>query len=359
VPVYARSSERMACGRLSDLLIVNCIPEETGWGPVQHMIVLAAKLLEGEVVAAHPSKLPSATRKTLSILHRRSKRGSGHESCLMICAGPADLLRVLDIAGWRQRFGFLAAWIIDSFWLDHISIATRWSRPFDHIFVTGLEDVHYWNRVTQTPITWLPWGSDVLRLGCSTPEREWDVLRVGRQPPEWEDDIATSAAAQLRGLRYRGRPSYAGKSPVQNYEFLMPIYGTSKHVWAFSNRVNPERYTHPTREYVTARWVDALACGATVAGIPPRGPGVDQLLWPGALLDLGTIRRDAGLDALALASNAWRPESAVKNNIMALRKLDWRWRLKSIADVFGISPQPLTGELTLLKQRIAAASSLP
>jgi hypothetical protein len=334
------------------VLIANLVPDEIGWSPIQHMVTLASELLDARVVKLD-RRTPSRTRKLLSVLNRRAKRGNAMESCLMICPGPADLLKVLDIQDWRRRFKFLAAWIIDSYWLDHIPMSIRLSNPFDHFFVTSLDDLDAWKKITGVPTTWLPWGTDALRLGRGASHREWDITRVGRQPPEWDDDLPVTQAAESLSIKYAGRPSMNGLSPLQNLEFLMKVYGNSKYILAFSNSVNPEDYTHPTRQYLTGRWVDALGCGATVAGIAPRGPGTDELLWPGATLDLGSIRRTEGLEVLAAALKRWTMENAAKNNLMALKKLDWRWRYKVLAEAFGFSPAPLVRELKLLQDRIA------
>jgi hypothetical protein len=274
----------------------------------------------------------------------------------VVCAGPADLLKILNLQNWRNRFGFLAAWIIDSFWFDHIPTIARLSNPFDHLFVTSIEDLDKWRKSTGVPTTWLPWGADAFRLGHGASHREWDITRVGRQPPEWDDDLVASKAARALGIKYRGRPIMEGVTPLQNQESLMNIYGTSKYILAFSNSVNPENYTHPTRQYLTGRWVDALACGATVAGIAPKGPSIDDLLWSGATLDFGSIRRNEGLLVLAAALEKWTPAMAVRNNTMALKHLDWRWRFKVIADVFGATPIRLAEELKLLEERISIAA---
>ena len=89
-----------------------------------------------------------------------------------------------------------------------------------------------------------------------------------------------------------------------------------------------------------------------VAGIAPRGVSVESLLWPGATLDFGSIRRDVGLHILEAALKAWTPEVPRVNHTMALRKLDWRWRIKALADVFEIDPAPLTKELWELRNHI-------
>jgi hypothetical protein len=333
------------------VLIVNCVLDDIGWSPIHHMIALASKLLEAEVLTARKDE-PSFVGKISSILRGRSRHASAQESCLLVCKGPSDLVRLLTIDDWRGRFKFLAAWVIDSFWLDHIPVFTRRSKPFDHFFITSVEDLEQWRKITGVPTTWLPWGTDALKLGSDAPDRQWDITRIGRQPPEWEDDVSTARAASLLGIRYRGRVRSDGLTALQNQELVMRVYAESKYLLAFSNAANPERYTHPTRQYLTGRWVDALACGAVVAGIAPRSPGVDELLWPGATLELGSIRRQEGLETLAGALKLWTPQSALRNSAMALEKLDWRWRLKTIADIFAAETPSLRTELELLAARV-------
>lgn len=333
------------------MLIGNLVPDSIGWSPVQHMAALAAELMEAELLTVDP-RGPSPIKKALSMVHRRARRGHGGESCLLICSGPSELARVLNVEDWRKRFKFLAAWVIDSFWLNRIPNSIRFSGLFDHFFVTSIEDVDAWRRITGVPTSWLPWGSDALRLGGGAASRIWDLTRVGRQPPEWDDDAATAEVAASLGIRYHGRPRREGLSPLRNMEFLMDVYRNSKYLLAFSNSVNPEKYTHPKREYLTGRWVDALACGAIVAGIAPRGRSIDDLLWSGSTLELGSIRRREGLEVLASALKTWTPEAAARNHLMALKVLDWRWRFKVLADAFGVTPGSLHADLALLERRI-------
>jgi hypothetical protein len=340
------------------LLIVNAIPHDLGWSPIQHMIAIAGELLDCDVVIPDRSR-PSNTTKILSVLRKRTRNGAGNETCLLVCAGPADLLTILNIENWRKRFRYLAAWIIDSYWLDHIPGSIRLCKPFDHIFVTSLEDVERWREITGVGTTWLPWGTDALRLGQGGAHREWDLTRVGRQPAEWEDDLDAASAAESFGIRYRGRPDSSGSNALQNQKLMMKAYGASKFILAFSNAVNRDPNNHPTREYLTGRWVDALGCGSIVAGVAPRGPNTDQLLWAGATLELSGVRRNEGLQAVASALRQWTPEMAATNYRMALTQLDWRWRFKALADFCGIRSAPLTLELQLLEEQIARPTAPP
>jgi hypothetical protein len=338
------------------VLILNSIPEARGWSPIQHMILLAAEIFDAQVIPVD-NRQPSSFRKAFSFLQKRSADRPSQEPCLHVCTGPSDLAKILNIRDWRKRFGPIGAWVIDSFWTDHIPRMMPFGNLFDFFFVTSLEDLDTWKQLTGVPTTWLPWGTDALRLGSGAPFRNWDITRVGRQPPEWEEDQSAAQAAARLGINYRPRPASVGLNTVQNQRLMMDVYGDTKYVLAFSNAVNPEPYTHPTRQYLTGRWVDGLAGGAVLAGVPPKEESIHQLLWQGATLDFDTIRLDLGLKALATALPHWKPELALNNYAMALRKLDWRWRFKVLADSFGLRPVLLENELNLLKERIASVGS--
>ena len=84
---------------------------------------------------------------------------------------------------------------------------------------------------------------------------------------------------------------------------------SAKLTLSFTNLVSPAVYTHPTRDYVTGRWTDALASGALVAGIPPQCEAGSRMLWDEGLVRLPTTDLGDGLDAIATAVSTWRPET--------------------------------------------------
>lgn len=316
------------------------------------MVAIAGELLGCEIVTADIRK-PSANARISAVLKQRARNKAGDETCLLVCTSPSDLWYVFNIENWRRRFKYLAAWIIDSFWLDYLPRTIRLRNPFDHFFVTSLEDVDLWKAETGVATTWLPWGSDALRLGQGGAQRTCDLMRVGRQPPEWDNDLEAASSAESFGIRYRGRPDSSGLDALQNQKLMMKAYGATKFTLAFSNAVNCDPNNHPTREYLTGRWVDSLASGSVVAGVAPRGPNTDGLLWPGATLELGGIQRLEGLKIVAAALKKWSPEIAASNYSMALERLDWRWRFKILAEIYRLRSPLLTMELNQLQERIA------
>jgi len=317
------------------------------------MANLAAELFEADLQVVSYSR-PSAAKHLSAMLMRRDRDAS--EECLVIAPSATFLPAPLLIEGWRKRFRTICGWAIDSFWEDRIPRFLRRSNLYDHFFVTTHQDVGMWSSRVNAPVQTLPWGSDVLRLGGDESDRPWDLLRVGRQPADWDDDGPSELDASSEKLTFHGRPAFIDNA-IEGQKMLMSLYRQSKYLLAFSNTFNPTSYTHPTREYLTARWVDALACGAVVAGIPPREPGEAELLWDGALLDLGTTKRRAGLSIIAEAVRAWTPSQAKRNHLQALKRLDWRLRFQKIAAVMHISPPALGREITKLESRIALIES--
>ena len=334
------------------IVYIDCGP---GWEPITQMVNLAAELFEAELLVLNP-KVPITMWSKLELLLLRRQKAVGSETCLLVYPDANGFLALPQITNWRKRFKFLATWVIDSFWIERIPRLAKFSRPFDHIFITLEEDACAWSEAMKTPTTCLAWGSDVLRLGGTGANRVWDLARIGRQPPEWDDDENTKKRCADKQLSFHGRIK-GYDTAAKNQSALMNLYQQTKFLLAFSNSVNHTLYTHPTRQYITARWTDALACGAIVAGIAPNEPSIKRLLWDGATLDLKSIKIDEGLQIIAEATKSWKPEQAIKNYQLAIERLDWRWRFAEIAIVMGESPKRLGDEIKMLGQKITAANS--
>src|SRR4029078_5366555 len=126
---------------------------------------------------------------------------------------------------------------------------------------------------------------------------------------------------------------------------------------AFTKRFSPASYTHPSRQYLTGRWTDALASGSIVAGITPSCEATDALLWPEATLDLGTVDRQEGIRRVVDAASRWTAEAPRENHRQALRRLDWRWRFRELAQAIGVESEPLDRETDATRAALAAATT--
>lgn len=331
--------------------VVYTDPTGVGYHCVYYMARLAAELLGGKLIVLN-SRAPSALAKFGAMLP--VGKGSA-EVTLLICPSPYHLNSALLLGG-RQRSGRLVAWVFDSFWPERIPRWVRSSRLFDHVFVTEQEDLGAWRSAVRAPVDWLPWGSDVLNLGSANAARLYDLLRFGRQPAEWDDDAHNARWAQAGGLRFHGRPPMFN-DPVENQRELTKLLGYAKFTLAFTNRVSPSVQTHPEREYITGRWTDSLAAGAIVAGIPPRSPSVEALLWPEALLDLHSVDQEESLAVLASAASEWTAARAQLNYVKSLEHLDWRWRFRDVADALQVRSLRLEGELARLGEMVRSSRS--
>jgi hypothetical protein len=321
-----------------------------GYHCVLHMARLAAELLNGQLLVIQPGSASATDKLSAIFLSRRRARSS----CLLICASPVDLTSILLVPNWRERFGRVIAWVFDSFWPNLIPPWARATRVFDHVFVTEREDLNTWRRRVHAPVDWLPWGSDVLNFGSANPDRPVDLVRFGRQPKGWDDDLANQLACQSAGVTFHGRPK-SFSDATDNERGLMATLSKAKFSLAFSNRVSPGIHTHPEREYITGRWTDSLASGATVAGIPPSSESVQSLLWPEAMVDIGTVQQAEGLNVIASMARAWSSDRAQLNYIKSLEGLDWRWRLKTLAEALDMRSLRLDAELERLTNVVRSA----
>ena len=327
--------------------IVYIRPDGGGWGPITAMAGLTARLLQADlhVVARRAGRL----RRAATMLPRL--RGS---QALLVIAPVPEALDLITLApGLRHRYGTVIGWVIDCWWTSRIPVSVRRGRLYDRLLVTEKEDVGPWRRATGLPVDWVPLGADVLgavhrRGGAGSYERAVDVQRMGRQPEAWDDDDAVAALCRRRGLVHGARPPF-GETPEESYANVLDADAAAKALLAFTNLASPAGYTHPTREYVTSRWLDALALGTLVVGQRPREEGSDELLWEGATLELSPTDVASGLDALSRELADWTPARAEDLQREALRRIDWRPRVSEVASLLGVASPVLDAELEELK----------
>ncbi len=318
-------------------------PEEwVGWSPITRLLQLTTTLLDANWIELNPTRVGRIAALRASF---RPRAREATEGLLVLAKSPGNARCFLASPISKRPFRFRAIWIIDSFWQEWMPTRQEMAY-FDYIAYTQPDDHSYYHKAFGHRAHLLPWGSDVLELGSCAQERPIDLLRVGRQPESWDNDALTHRLCRDLGIRFEGRPPY-GQNPADQHTRLMAHYASTKVIVAHSNLVSPASYTHPSRDYITGRWTDALACGATVAGVQPRD--TELQLWPGATLDLSSSDLAENLWDLKQYSVSWTPAVVVNNFYQACRLLDWRWRLKKIVDFFNISAPLLEHELVRLR----------
>lgn len=328
-------------------------PGGRGWGPIQRLAHLAAHELGGDLFELRLDRSYSRFLKLRAVApHLRG----GHRHCVIVAPQPANLVAALQRPAVLRRYATVSGWVIDSFWDDRIPHVARASSVFDHLWVTEDRDQPAWASKVRCSVEVAPWGTDALGA-CDTSAastrnaepRSVDLLRVGRQPSAWDDDQASERLAAEFGLTFAGRPPF-GPDEESSDRNLRSALTRTKFVLAFSNKVNPTDYTHPTKEYLTGRWTDALAHGASVAGAVPQTQTTQRLLWPGATTEISPSDQRLGMEELAEAVQGWTPADAQRNRVLALRRLDWRHRLDVISSTLGIHPPTLEASLHRVEQ---------
>lgn len=322
-------------------------PGGRGWAPVELLARLLAECLGAELVTMSTRPRMDRVRRATGALPPRRSSGT----CIVIAPQPAHLGSLLTPRYLLQGYDRVVGWVIDSFLDDRIPRMARQGTHFDQLFITDAELVTTWASSTNTPTHWLPFGSDVLNQPPAPVERSIDLLRVGRQPVDWQDDHATGAEAARLGLRFSAGPAIL-KDAKANQASLMRAMQSTKFTLSFSNLVSPASYTHASIDYVTGRWTDALASGASVAGIPPVCKAGQELLWDGGLLRLPDTNRSRGLKIVAEAVATWKYESAHAIHLRALETLDWRVRFDELVRVAGIDRGRLDDELARREMRL-------
>ena len=315
-----------------------------GWGPIDQLADLTARLLDGNLVTLQDRGEVSIARKLLGQLPRHR---SGDRALLVLASNPAHLAYTARLRHWLPGYRRTTAWVIDSFWSDRISRVARHRGHFDHIFITDRELQEEWASATGSAIRWAPWGTDTLAIKELPAERPVDLLRIGRQPAAWDDDHRTEEAAAALGLTFEGRPAM-DPDPAVNQQNVRSALLRSKFVLAFSNLVSPADYTHPTRDYVTGRWTDALGAGAIVAGVAPSA--ADQTLGPASTIEIDPSDLSRGIAQIRESVERWSPSIPEQTHAHARATLDWRWRIHEIALALGHAPSTqFQNELALLE----------
>ncbi|MGJ6980378.1 hypothetical protein ACSDQ9_07590 [Aestuariimicrobium soli] len=324
------------------------------------MAHLVARLWETELVEVHPTRDYGLVRKLASMAPRvRGPRGP----LLVIAAHPGDLLALADARVLLGRVGQVGAWIIDSFWDERLPRFAREGSTIDRVWITDHELVDRYRDRTGIECGWAPWGSDALdwpgvrgSAGPGSDGRDVDVLRLGRQPAAWADDDVNRALFEERGLTYQGTFVGSQTDGLANQREVVRQLSRTKVVLASGNLASPADYTHPTRDYLTGRFTDAVTCGALVAGSLPKVRAAD-LLPDEAKVEIDVSSRGAGLAAIEAAVASWSPDLERRLRHHALVHLDWRHRVRDISEALGVVTPTLTAELARLDHEVAVAGA--
>lgn len=325
-------------------------PGGPGWAPVENMGNLLGRYLGVTPIQVDNKASLTKLTKILGALPRLS---SQQRVAVVVACDPGQLNTIAQARYLTNRYSAIYGWVIDSFWDDRIPRIARSTSTYTKIFVTDPDDVQAWQKNGVNNVGLLPWGTDVWsnfeeRISA-TASKTTDLIRVGRQPIAWDNDELTSSLAHKQELTFEGRPGF-GSSVEDSVRLLHEAFARAKAALAFSVRVSPTKYTHPTKDYITARWLDALAWGCVVVGQKPQSAATDLLLWEGATVDISPHDVTQGMTEIKNALADYSPLVAERHVRLALEKFDWRHRFNELFAEIGYSSDKLTQELISMQQ---------
>ena len=98
-----------------------------------------------------------------------------------------------------------------------------------------------------------------------------------------------------------------------------------------------------------------LARGCIVAGVQPRSDPLFAEVDPEAVAEIGPGADPRALAQLRAAVRGWTPGRARRIHEMALRRFDWRWRLRGIAGRMDLPRAALDAEIAMIGDRLSRA----
>lgn len=331
---------------------VLCRAMPPGWIAIEQLARVAAEVFDAPIRRINtPAARKRHLLRHLYLPPRRRK--ASKRAALIIATDPDDLLRFYREPGLFGDYKEIAIYICDSFALAKIRRLALFRRV-DLIVRMRPFNEDFYSELMGDRTIYAPFGADVLGLGGWEGPRGTDVLRVGRQPEEWDDDAISAARLGASDLRFAGRPPFAD-TPEAGMALLFEQYRNSKVTLAHSNLICGHLGTHASLDYVTARWTDAAANGTLVAGHQPtKDRSLTEILWPELLVHFDSRDPQENIAQLNEVVARWTPEAARFNYKMALKRLDWRWRLKDIASYMGWTAPGLETAMSQLTARIEA-----
>ncbi|MFW0184682.1 glycosyltransferase family 1 protein [Rothia sp. CCM 9418] len=340
---------------MKSLDLIVAVPDDAGWA-----IIRKASTLLGEYLGVTPHFVDvhsSLSRKT-KLLAQVPKPSIGKKKALVIAYDPGQLNAIAQSHLFLRRYQEVYGWVIDSFWTERIPAIAKQNRVYKKIFITDFEDIVEWNKAGVKNVSCVPWGTDVwsnieerLNIHKST-----DLLRVGRQPQAWDNDSITEQKAHSHHLHFEGRPPF-GKNAQESERFLQESYQRAKVVLAFSNKVSPAPYTHPTKEYITGRWLDALSWGCFVAGRLPNTEVARRFFAVESCWDISPHDVDEGLETISAQLLGKDDSSYHKNIIHALKNLDWRHRFQQLCQEMNVQSHTLVYDIQKIDDFLCQYSS--
>jgi hypothetical protein len=280
------------------------------------------------------------------------------ELLLIVARKPSDLSVVRLVRQAKQRFRYVAGFVIDSYFTEDF---TNDVREFDHVFCTAEAGVDAARRLGGRSSV-LRQGFDCLTWACRDASRCIDLIGIGRQPATFHRAFQEAFHHPDSQHLYLHSPigAAAGTAVWGERPMMLKLLQRSKISLAFHLLTEPEGNRPRSSDFVTSRWLESLTCGCLVVGKRPIGIMADEMFdWPNATIELSDKKGDA-LDTIIRFANDAKFLTGVRSrNVLEMcRRHDWRYRIRDIYSHFDLAlPQKLMEDLKKLGSVVARLES--
>lgn len=328
-----------------------------GWAAIDEFEDLFSHITGAKVVAPrtrpYEGPLGRAKRRLLGEFRALGEVLPRGDLLLVLARSPADLNAINSVGGAKKNFRYIAAFIIDSYFIEALSSAAQ---QYDHIFCTteiGADAVRKRFGVSSSV---LRQGFDCLKWACSEDQRSIDLIGFGRQPPSYHRAFQARFHTKESSILYLHSPigTTSGGDVWIERPMLLKLLQRSKISLAFHLGVEPSLDRPWDAGFVTSRWFESLASGCIVVGKKPPGAMAEEMFdWENATIELPDDPTGAiDLIAKIVSDDAFQHRVRQRNVAEMLRRHDWRYRMRQIYQQFELDlPSQLASELAELEAR--------
>lgn len=262
-----------------------------------------------------------------------------------ICMGPADLIYLSAIQGWKERCRKKICFMVEFYsgWTKEYAHHLRLLEGFDHVTQCFSGSVSAVQQVTGIPSHHVPLGADVFRFTPypNPPARTIDVYSMGRRSEVVHQSLLKKAASRELFYIYDTIPGLLvqPKDHRQHRDLVANCAKRSRFFAAYPAKVDVAEETRGQSE-VGARFYEGAATGALLLGQAPTIPAfAKEFNWPDAVIDVG--RTEADLEAAMkpfLSDPARLAALSKRNAVEAIKRFDWSYRWHEMLGLVGMQP---------------------
>ncbi len=279
-----------------------------------------------------------------------------------ICMGPADLIYLSAIQGWKERCRKKICYMVEFYagWTREYANHLRLLEGFDHVTQCFSGSVDAVREATGIAAHHVPLGADTLRFTPypNPPARTIDVYSMGRRSDVVHQSLLKKAAGRELFYIYDTIPGLLvqPKDHRQHRDLVANCAKRSRFFVAYPAKVDVADETRGQSE-VGARFYEGAATGALLLGQAPTIPAfTKEFHWPDAVVDAGKTGADLGAVLAAFRNDPARYERASRQNAThALRHFDWAFRWNQLLDIAGLKPGLRLSERTRNLRALAAS----